>query len=514
MVVFILLNSRYNIIAQSLLKILKFDKTKTLCYNLSSLKIKIQKLMKVLCSFIVLTLIPFDLLAADFSGDNLSICWSIPFVGILFSIAFMPLFLSRLWHYHYGKIITFWTMLFILFALYSFGLQTTINLTAHAIIAEYIPFILLLLALFTVSGGILIKSDVLSTPKLNVGLLAIGTLLASLMGTTGAAMLMIRPVIRANRNRKYAVHTIVFFIFLVANIGGGLTPLGDPPLFIGFLKGVNFGWTIKHMLLPVLFSSILLLAIYYKIDCYYFRTQYGDSLTLTSAKKASAIKVYGVSNIFLLVIIIACVLMSGIWHSSVNFTVLGTHIALQNLIRDTIFIMITLFSMLITPKQVRAGNEFNWEPIIEVAKLFIGIFITIVPVLAILRAGSHGALAPIVSLVTNEHGQPINSMYFWLSGLLSGFLDNAPTYLVFFNLASGDATILMNILEKTLLAISMGSVFMGALSYVGNAPNLMVKSIAIQNKINMPSFFSYMKWSVCILIPVFIIDNLVFFLLF
>ncbi|KES14337.1 Citrate transporter, partial [Gilliamella apis SCGC AB-598-P17] len=183
---------------------------------------------------------------------------------------------------------------------------------------------------------------------------------------------------------------------------------------------------------------------------------------------------------------------------SVNFTVLGTHIALQNLIRDIIFIMITLFSMLITPKQVRAGNEFNWEPIIEVAKLFIGIFITIVPVLAILRTGSHGALAPIVSLVKNEHGQPINSMYFWLSGLLSGFLDNAPTYLVFFNLASGDATILMNILEKTLLAISMGSVFMGALSYVGNAPNLMVKSIAIQNKINMPSFFSYMKWSYCL----------------
>lgn len=467
-----------------------------------------------LISLLTLLLLPFKLFALDFEGQDLSILWGIPFVGILLSIALIPLLLLRFWYCHYGKIIICWTLLFLLFTLYSFGLQTTINLTVHAIIVEYIPFILLLLALFTVSGGILIKSNVLSTPKLNVGLLAIGTLLASIMGTTGAAMLMIRPVIRANRNRKYAVHTIIFFIFLVANIGGGLTPLGDPPLFIGFLKGVNFWWTVKHMLLPVLFSSILLLAIYYKIDCHYFRAQYGNTLTLTSTAKANYIKIYGVSNIFLLAIIIACVLMSGIWHSSVNFTVLGTHIALQNLIRDIIFIMITLFSMLITPKQVRAGNEFNWEPIIEVAKLFIGIFITIVPVLAILRTGSHGALAPIVSLVKNEHGQPINSMYFWLSGLLSGFLDNAPTYLVFFNLASGDATILMNILEKTLLAISMGSVFMGALSYVGNAPNLMVKSIAIQNKINMPSFFSYMKWSVCILIPVFIIDNLVFFLLF
>ncbi|OCG36685.1 sodium:proton antiporter [Gilliamella sp. Gris1-4] len=470
--------------------------------------------MKALYSFIILTLVPFDLFAADFSGDDLSICWGIPFVGILLSIALLPLFLPRLWHHHYGKITVCWTMLFLLFALYSFGLQSTIHLTAHAIIAEYIPFILLLLALFTVSGGILIKSDVLSTPKLNVGLLAIGTLLASIMGTTGAAMLMIRPVIRANRQRNYAVHTIVFFIFLVANIGGGLTPLGDPPLFIGFLKGVNFGWTVKHMLLPVLLSSMLLLAIYYKIECHYFRTQYGNSLVVSSTSKISSIKVYGVSNIFLLVAIIACVLMSGIWRSSVEIMVLGLPITLSNLVRDIMFVVITFISILITPKQVRAGNEFNWEPIIEVAKLFIGIFITIVPVLAILRAGSHGALAPIVSLVTNEQDEPINSMYFWLSGLLSGFLDNAPTYLVFFNLASGDAITLVTTLEKTLLAISMGAVFMGALSYIGNAPNFMVKSIATQNKINMPSFFGYMKWSIGILIPVFVIDNLVFFVFF
>ncbi|OCG22167.1 sodium:proton antiporter [Gilliamella sp. App2-1] len=469
--------------------------------------------MKALVPLIILIFMPFDLFAAGFNGHDLSLFWGIPFVGILLSIALMPLFLSRLWHHHYGKVIIFWTMLFLLFTWYSFDLPTTVNLTVHAIIAEYIPFILLLLALFTVSGGILIKSDVLSTPKQNVALLAIGTLLASIMGTTGAAMLMIRPLIRANRNRNCSMHTVIFFIFLVANIGGGLTPLGDPPLFIGFLKGVNFGWTVKHMLMPVLLSSLLLLAIYYIIDCHYFRVQYGLSPTLTSASKTKNVKIYGKNNIFLLIAIIACVLMSGIWHSSANFTILGTPIALPNLVRDSLFIIITLISMLITPKQVRAGNEFNWEPIIEVAKLFIGIFITIVPVLTMLRAGSHGALAPIVSLVTNTQGEPINSMYFWLSGLLSGFLDNAPTYLVFFNLASGDASTLMTVLEKTLLAISMGSVFMGALSYIGNAPNLMVKSIASQNKINMPSFFGYTKWSVCILIPVFIIDNLVFFVL-
>lgn len=461
--------------------------------------------------FFSLMLMSFDSYASEFNGQALSLLWVIPFVGILLSIALCPLFLARLWHYHYGKVVAVWTLLFLGFALVSFGLTTTIELTVHAIVQEYIPFILLLLALFTVSGGILIKSDKISTPKSNVILLTIGVVLASIMGTTGAAMLMIRPLLRANRQRQYAVHTVIFFIFLVANIGGGLTPLGDPPLFIGFLKGVDFFWTVKHMLLPVVFTSGLLLIIYYFIDHYYYVKQYGVNSNPISAKP---VKLYGLNNLVLLLAIIASVILSGVWHSSISFTILGSQIALQNLVRDGLFIAITIISIMITPKQVRAGNEFNWEPIKEVAKLFIGIFITIVPVLAILRAGNDGALASVISLVTNDQGAPINSMYFWLSGLLSGFLDNAPTYLVFFNLASGNASSLMTTFESTLLAMSMGSVFMGALSYIGNAPNFMVKSIADQNKINMPSFFGYMKWSIGILIPVFIIDYLVFFVLF
>ena len=208
--------------------------------------------------FFSLMLMSFDCYASEFNGQALSLLWVIPFVGILLSIALCPLFLARLWHYHYGKVVAVWTLLFLGFALVSFGLTTTIELTVHAIVQEYIPFILLLLALFTVSGGILIKSDKISTPKSNVILLMIGVVLASIMGTTGAAMLMIRPLLRANRQRQYAVHTVIFFIFLVANIGGGLTPLGDPPLFIGFLKGVDFFWTVKHMLLPVVFTSGLL----------------------------------------------------------------------------------------------------------------------------------------------------------------------------------------------------------------------------------------------------------------
>ena len=460
--------------------------------------------------FISLMLISFQLHASEFNGQELSLFWAIPFVGILLSIALCPLFLARLWHHHYGKIVLVWSLLFLGFALFSFGLSTTIQLTAHAIIEEYIPFILLLLALFTVSGGILIKSDKISTPKSNVILLAIGVVLASIMGTTGAAMLMIRPLLRANRQRHHSVHTVIFFIFLVANIGGGLTPLGDPPLFIGFLKGVDFFWTVKHMLLPVILTSGLLLIIYYVIDRYYYCKQYGN---ITLSHSSEAVKLYGLKNIGLLVAIIASVLLSGIWHPAINFTLLGSQVELENLVRDGLFIAITIISILITPKQVRAGNEFNWDPIKEVAKLFIGIFITIVPVLAILRAGNDGALSSVVSLVTSEQATPINSMYFWLSGSLSGFLDNAPTYLVFFNLASGNATTLMTTYADTLLAISMGSVFMGALSYIGNAPNFMVKSIATQHKINMPSFFGYMKWSIGILIPIFIIDNLVFFVL-
>ncbi|MCX8655239.1 sodium:proton antiporter [Gilliamella sp. B2840] len=464
-------------------------------------------------SFILLLFIPFDLYASDFNGDQLSLVWAVPFIGILLSIALCPLFLVRLWHYHYGKIIIFWTTLFMVSAIFSFGMQTTINLTSHAILEEYIPFIVLLLALFTVSGGVLIKSDVISTPKLNVILLAIGTALASIMGTTGAAMLMIRPLIRANRHRNQSVHIIIFFIFLVANIGGGLTPLGDPPLFIGFLKGVDFFWTVKHMFCPVLLTTFLLLIIFYVIDNHYFLIQYGQSSKMNTTSTQS-FKLYGITNIFLLFAIIICVLISGIWQSSITFTIFTTSIALSDLVRDLLLLIITVTSVLITPKQIRADNEFNWDPIIEVGKLFIGVFITIVPVLTILRSGSNGALAAMVTLVNNDHLEPINTLYFWFAGLLSGFLDNAPTYLVFFNLASGDAMTLMTTMAKTLLAISMGSVFMGALSYIGNAPNFMVKSIAIQHQIKMPSFFGYMKWSIAILIPIFGINNFIFFVLF
>jgi Na+/H+ antiporter NhaD/arsenite permease-like protein len=344
---------------------------------------------------------------------------------------------------------------------------------------------------------------------LNTGLLALGTVLASVMGTTGASMLMIRPVIRANDNRKHVTHIVVFFIFLVANAGGSLTPLGDPPLFLGFLKGVDFFWTMKNIFPETLFVCSALLVIFYLLDLYYYRRR-EENLQIDPTPD-SAIRFEGKANFLLLAVIIGLVLMSGLWKPGIAMSVFGTPVELQNLLRDLLLIGVVFVSLWITPRSAREGNEFSWGPMKEVAKLFAGIFITIVPVIAMLRAGEAGAFAPIVRAVTDGSGQPIPAMYFWATGILSSFLDNAPTYLVFFNTAGGDPQILMTTMAATLAAISCGAVFMGANSYIGNAPNLMVKAIAEERGIKMPSFFGFMGWSCAVLIPLFILMTFIFF---
>lgn len=464
--------------------------------------------MRAFFAALALLVLPNISHAATLDGSTLSLFWGLPFVAILLSIALFPLIAPHFWHHHFGKVTALWTIsLLVPFTLF-FGWQMLAETVVHALIAEYIPFILLLLSLYTVSGGILIWGDLKGSAKLNTSILAIGTILASIMGTTGAAMLLIRPLLKANEHRKHRVHVVVFFIFLVANIGGSLTPLGDPPLFLGFLKGVDFSWTLKHMALPMLFTSGILLALFFIVDSYFFSTK--DEV-LEVETKSDPFKIFGKSNFFLLVAIVACVLMSGMWKSGIAFDVLGTHLTLENLLRDVLLVIITIVSLVITPKPVRAGNEFNFGPILEVGKLFLGIFITIAPVIAMLKAGEQGHFSGLIALVHNDAGDPINSMYFWMSGILSSTLDNAPTYLVFFNMASGDAAELMGSLSQTLLAISMGSVFMGAVTYIGNAPNFMVKAIAEQRKVKMPTFFGYMAWSVGILIPIFILQTFIFF---
>jgi len=332
--------------------------------------------------------------------------------------------------------------------------------------------------------------------------------IASLMGTTGAAMLLIRPVMRANEHRRSQVHVIVFFIFLVANIGGSLTPLGDPPLFLGFLQGVDFFWTTTHLFGEMLLCSVILLAVFYALDSWYARR---DPPAPPATPDDEAIGIEGWHNVALLFAIMGAVLLQGVWKPGVVFSVYHVPVPLERIVSNLLLLAIAVASFRITTAESRLRNAFSWAPILEVAKLFAGIFVTIVPALAILRAGRDGSLAFVVDLVTRPDGTPNDAMYFWLTGALSSFLDNAPTYLVFFNTAGGDAQMLMNQLPMTLAAISCGAVFMGANTYIGNAPNFMVKAIAEERGVKMPSFFGYMAWSGIFLLPLFVLVTLVFF---
>lgn len=449
--------------------------------------------------------------AAQIDGAQLGLLWSIPFLGILLSIALFPLLAPSFWHHHFGKVSLAWSLLFLIPFALRFGLGETVHQAAHTLLLEYIPFIIVLFALYTVTGGICVRGNLHGTPETNTVLLAIGTFLASWTGTTGAAMLMIRPVIRANDNRKHNAHVIVFFIFLVANAGGALTPLGDPPLFLGFLKGVDFFWTTKHLLSPTLVLCGFLLAVFYAFDWYYYHHRGEERPARMDPTPDRAIRLQGRVNLFLLIGIVGAVLLSGFWRPAASFSVLGSEIELQNIVRDLLLIGLAWLSLRLTPKAAREGNGFTWGPILEVAKLFIGIFLTIIPVIAILRAGANGAFGSVVQLVTDANGQPVNTMYFWLTGTVSAFLDNAPTYLVFFNLAGGDPKALMEPLAATLTAISAGSVYMGAMTYIGNAPNFMVKAIAEDHGIKMPSFLAYLGWSIAIIVPGLVLLTLIFF---
>lgn len=438
--------------------------------------------------------------------------WScIPFAGMLLAIALCPLLMPDFWHHHFGKISAFWVATLGIPFLIVFKGDALYEIL-HIILADYVPFIILLWSLYTVSGGILLRGKLRGTPVVNLIMLVIGTLLASWMGTTGAAMLMIRPFLRANNYRKNRTFMVVFFIFLVANVGGSLTPLGDPPLFLGFLHGVSFFWTfniLPHMLLVV----IMLLVIYFFLDTYHYRKE-GVSAPEEDGVK-EPLKLEGIHNFIFLAGIVGSVLMSGIvdW-GEVN--TLGIHRAVQDWVRDALLIFMGILSLVTTKMSLREDNDFTWFPIIEVAYLFIGIFITMVPCLLILKAGSDGALAFLVNGVT----QPVH--YFWVTGILSSFLDNAPTYLTFFNTALGSfysgmteaqaVPLLMTENATYLKAISTGAVFFGACSYIGNAPNFMVRSISEEAGTPMPSFFGYiLKYSLIYLIPCFVVVTFVFF---
>jgi Na+/H+ antiporter NhaD/arsenite permease-like protein len=389
------------------------------------------------------------------------------------------------------------------------GAATAAHDLIHTALLEYLPFIILLFALYTISGGLLVIGNLHGSPGTNTALLAAGTLLASVIGTTGASMVLIRPLLRANDNRRFNVHTVIFFIFLVSNIGGALTPLGDPPLFLGFLQGVDFFWTTEHLAAETALLTAILLPLFYVLDRFFYARE--NAFRPDPTPDTPRLGLLGLTNIPLLVGVVAAILMSGLWKPGTVFEIYGTPLQLQDVLRDAAILALAFASIAMTPRDIRARNGFDWEPIREVAKLFAGIFATIIPVILILRAGTNGAAAPLVALVSDAAGAPRDAVYFWMTGLLSAVLDNAPTYLVFFNLAGGDADALMTTGAHVLSAVSAGSVFMGALTYIGNAPNFMVLAIAKNRGVNMPSFGGYMLWSGAILIPCFVLLTLVFF---
>ena len=441
-------------------------------------------------------------------GAALGLIWAVPFAGLLLSIALLPLLAPLFWHHHFGKVAAAWALATVAPLAVAFGPATALHEIVHMLLLDYLPFIILIGTLFTVTGGIRIHGNLHGSPSMNTALLALGTVLAGWMGTTGASMLLIRAVIRANDDRRHKTHVFVFFIFLVANIGGALTPLGDPPLFLGFLKGVSFFWTTEHLFGEMLLAAIVLLALFYALDSYWYRR---EGHLPRDPTPDSPLRLSGGLNIVLMLAVVGAVLASGTWKPGIVLTVLGTPLELQNVLRDVVLVALAAISLRLTSRQVRRDNGFGWAPMAEVAKLFAGIFVTIAPVLAILRAGRDGALSPLVALVTGPDGRPVDAWYFWLTGGLSSFLDNAPTYLVFFNLAGGDAATLMGPLASTLAAISCGAVFMGANTYIGNAPNFMVKAVVEDAGIRMPGFFGYMAWSGAILLPLFILQTLLFF---
>jgi len=443
-------------------------------------------------------------------GEILPLWSCIPFACMLLSIALMPLLLPNFWHHHFGKVSAFWAAGLGIPFLWVFKGDAVYEIL-HIILVDYVPFIILLWSLYTVSGGILLKGSLRGTPVVNTTILIIGAVLASWMGTTGAAMLLIRPFLRANNYRKNRTFMVVFFIFLVANIGGSLTPLGDPPLFLGYLHGVSFFWTFKimpHMLMV----SVLLLIIYFFLDTYFYRK---ETTSVPKEEAKEPLKIEGIYNFLFLGGVVGSVLMSGMIDLG-EITVLGIHRAIQDWLRDGLLVLLAIGSLVATPIRLREDNDFTWFPIIEVAYLFIGIFITMIPCLLILKAGTQGGLAFLINMVEKPYH------YFWITGTLSSFLDNAPTYLTFFNTALGsfysDLTeaqavpLLMTENAIYLKAISAGAVFFGACSYIGNAPNFMVRSIAEESGTPMPSFFGYiLKYSLVFLVPTFAIVSLIFF---
>lgn len=425
----------------------------------------------------------------------------IPFAIMLLAIAIGPIIAEHWWEKNLNKFIVSCVL----------GIPTAIYLVCeglaheleHQVLFDYVPFIILLLALFVVTGGIHLSGDIQAKPIVNTGFLALGFLLASIMGTTGAAMLLIRPLISTNQQRKYKVHTMLFFIALVANCGGLLSPLGDPPLFMLFLRGASFTWFMS-MFVEWAFTGAILLILYFLADLYYYKKEDQSSLA-SDASQVEPLRLGGKINFLYL---IGIVLTVAFVNEGYIPQMKDGNLFFKYL-REIVLLIIIALSMFTTNKKVRYElNKYTWTPIVEVAALFFGIFITMTPALIYMNA--HAA----------DWGFDQIWQFYYATGALSSFLDNTPTAVAFHSLATGlpvetmqsiGGDIVAGIPETLLRAISIGAVFFGAMTYIGNGPNFMVKSIAEENNIKMPSFFGYMiKFSLIILLPIYILVQLIF----
>jgi Na+/H+ antiporter NhaD/arsenite permease-like protein len=466
---------------------------------------------RVALGLAILPAVAAPCLAADPAGGHAGghaggaapgLLWGIPFVGVLLSIAVLPMLAPRLWHRHMGLVALFWCLALLLPEAAAQGVPAAAATAWHAVLIEYLPFVTLLLALYTAAGGILLRGGPGGTPFGNTALLALGTLMAGLMGTTGAAMVLINPLLRANAHRGRTVHLVVFFILLVANIGGATSPLGDPPLYIGFLRGVPFHWPLLNLFAPMVWMAAPLLAAFYLLDR---RLARGDP----PPRRRGALRLTGWPNAVLVLVVVATVLGQGVVRAP-EVTLFGQAIGAERLVGIVVFLAVAGLSLRLTPGILRAANDFSWHPMVEVATLFAAIFVTIAPVGAMLHAGFDGPAAPLLRLTQDAAGEPIPWAYFWLTGTLSAFLDNAPTYLVFFQLAGIDPAHLEGHAGTVLVAISSAAVFFGALTYIGNAPNMMVRAIARHRGVRMPGFFGYLFWASAALLPVLALVTLRF----
>jgi Na+/H+ antiporter NhaD/arsenite permease-like protein len=413
---------------------------------------------------------------------------------MLLSIALFPLFWNHFWEKNKNKLyvaIVLSIPVIIYLLLNGFSHQLI-----HTMVFDYVPFLILLGALFTITGGIHLSGDIAAKPKVNTLFLGIGAIIASLMGTTGAAMLLIRPVIQTNKERSFKVHTILFFIGIVANCGGLLTPLGDPPLFMMYLRGAPFTWFF-HLAPEWFVTNILLLIIYFFVDTYYYKKEPASAITRDESN-IRPIKIEGKRNfIFLVGVVLAVAFLNEQYLSFVNIN------PYFKFIREAVIILMAYLSMQFTPKLLRTSNNFTWHPIEEVAYLFLGIFITMVPCLLYLESNA------------KTLGIESASQFYFYTGMLSSFLDNTPTAVTFHSLALGlgenSGLLVAGISEQLLKAICIGAVFFGSMTYIGNGPNFMVKAVAEENNIKMPDFFSYIfKFSIIVLLPVFILVELLF----